>query len=74
MIIQIESIPVHFGQDYDGRFWYWAETGYTSKGFEDLGKAIAAAKTEIADLVKEFGCLPMFPIWLDNWIGNSEEI
>ena len=73
MIIQIESIPVHFWRNSDG-FMYWAETGYHSDRFSTLGEAIAAAKSEIQQLVAEFGSLPLFPVWINNsWLEISEE-
>lgn len=46
------------------KFRYWPETGYQSEKFETLSEALAKAKSEMANLVSEFDCLPMFPIWI----------
>ena len=83
MTIEIESIPVHF---FTSKEWnesdiellqgwkYWAETGYQSNWYQTLAEAIAAAKSEIQNLVVEFGSLPLFPVWIDDsWLEISEE-
>ncbi|MFB2970374.1 hypothetical protein ACE1CD_15480 [Aerosakkonema sp. BLCC-F183] len=72
MIIEFESIPVHFWVSGNG-FRYWPETGYRSEVFDTLGKAIASAKLEVNNLVAEFGCLPMFPSWEVYWKSHPPE-